>query len=244
MSQPEILRGKVTGYPSGQKGMVEVALGAFSADGETILARMGQCMAGVYWLPEIGDAVEVALPVRPGGEACIVAVHRQAGDAQTGQCWNAQNDCKQLLTRSGHCITFSDEKEKGKLLRQTAGALSALFDDGAQTITLRGKEEKAPSLVLDMKQGKVELRAEKELTVSCAGASIHIDSHGNITISAAGSLTLKAQEISLEGKQKIQEKAADIKVSAGMAAKVSGQGGLELTSGGITTVKGSMIKLN
>ncbi|MCI8857287.1 MAG: hypothetical protein HFH26_12205 [Clostridiaceae bacterium] len=42
MSQPEILRGKVTGYPSEQKGMVEVALGAFSADGETILARMGQ----------------------------------------------------------------------------------------------------------------------------------------------------------------------------------------------------------
>ncbi len=45
----------------------------------------------------------------------------------------------------------------------------------------------------------------------------------------------------LRGKE---EKAPDIKVSAGMTAKVSGQGGLELTSGGITTVKGSMIKLN
>ena len=87
MAERELLRGKVTSYPAdSDKGLVEVSIGAYDQENDTIYARMGQSMSGVYWLPEIGDVVEVELPGRPGGEPRIVHIHRTGEDAQTGAC--------------------------------------------------------------------------------------------------------------------------------------------------------------
>lgn len=245
MTERGILRGKVTAYPEGEdKGLVEVAVGAYGEEGDTVYARVEQSMSGVYWLPEIGDVVEVELPGLPGYEARIVHIHRQAEDEQTGQCWTQENDVKQLLTRSGHRVTWNDAKDGTSISVHTAGGLELRLEDGAKTVTVQAEGKDEPVLLLDVEHDEIKLSSGKKLTIACAGASITFDSSGNISINAKGKLSMEGQEITLESKTNLSAKGQKAEVAGSMSAKVSGQSQLELTSSGITQVKGSMIKLN
>lgn len=245
MTEREVLRGKVTSYPSESgKGLVEVSIGAYDEENDTIYARVGQSMTGVYWLPEIGDAVEVELSGTPGCEPRILHVHRPEGDEQTGACWTEKNDVKQLLTRSGHSLTLDDTQDETSVTLHTAGGLELRLEDKPQTAALRAEGADEPVLLLDMKNDEIRLASGKKLTITCGGASIAFDSSGNISIEAKGKLALNGREIALEAKSKLTAKGQQTEVSGGMTAKVSGQSQLELSSSGITQVKGGMVKLN
>jgi len=241
----EILRGKVLSYPEeGDKGLVEVSIGAYAEKSDTVYARVEQSMSGVYWLPEIGDVVEVELPGCPGGEPRIVHIHRPGGDAQTGACWTEKNDIKQFLTRSGHCVTLDDTQEHTAVTIHTAGGLELKLVDETQTVTLCATEKEAPILQLDVKNDTVKLSAGKELVIACGGASITFDSDGNITVKAKGTLDMSGDAVKVSASKKAALKGQDAELSAANGVKVEGKGKLELSSGGMTQVKGSMIKLN
>lgn len=241
----ELLRGKVTAYPQEDrsKGLVEVTVGAYDQDSGTILARAEQSMSGVYWLPELGDVVDVDIPDHPGCEARVVQVHRKEGDQQVSACWSDQNDVKQLKTRSGHTITWDDTQDKAALTIQTGGGLTIKLDDQAQTVAVRGTSDK-PALVLNMDKDSVSISTGQGLRLECGGAALEIDSSGNIKLSTGGKLEISAQDISLDAKLNLTAKGQQTQLSGGMTAKISGQTQLDLSSGGITQVKGSIVKLN
>ena len=240
----DILRGKVTAYPSGdQKGLVEVTVGAYDGENATVYARAQQGLAGVYWLPELGDVVEVEIPRLPGYEARIIHIHRKAGDEQTASCWTEKNDRKQFRTRTGHTVTLDDTQDKTALTIVTAGGLTMALDDAEQTVTVHGKED-TPVLLLNMKEDAVTLTAGKKLTLTCGGATLEIDESGNISIEAKGKLELSGREITLSAQSKLSAKGQQVELGGDVSAKLSGQSQLELSSGGITQVKGGMIKLN
>ena len=245
MTEREVLRGKVTSYPDGSdKGLVEVSIRAYDGENDTVYARVEQSMSGVYWLPEVGDVVEVELPDVPGGEPRILHIHRQSGDEQTGACWSEENNIKQLLTRSGHRVTLDDTQDETAITLHTSDGLELKLEDKPQTVTLRAGGKDEPVLLLDMKNDEIKLAAGKKLTISCGGASITFDSSGNISIEAKGKLALSGQEIALDAKSKLTAKGQQAEVTGGMTTKVSGQSQLELSSSGITQIKGSMVKLN
>lgn len=244
MAERVLLRGKVTAHPADKdKGLVEVRIGAYQKDKDTVYARIGQTIPGLYWLPEIGSVVEVEMPDGPGYEARIVHVHRSEGDEQTQACWTDANDRKQLRTRSGHTITWDDTKDKTALLIQSAGGLSAELDDGKKTVTVRGKEDE-PVFYLDMGKNEARLAVKEKLTIQCGGAAIEIDSSGSISIQAKGNLKLSAQNITLNAKSKLTAKAQQVEIGGALQTKVEGKSQMEVSSSGITAVKGSMIKLN
>lgn len=245
MAEREILRGKVLSYPQEEnKGLLEVSIGAYAEGGDTVYARVEQSMSGVYWLPEIGDVVEVELPARPGGEARILHIHRPGEDAQTGACWTEANDIKQFLTRSGHCVTLDDTEDHTAVTIRTAGGLELKLADETQIVTLRAAEKETPLLELDAENDTVKLSAGKELTIACGGASITFDSDGNITVKAKGTLDLSGDAVKISASKKAAVKGQDAELSAANGVKVEGKGKLELTSSGMTQVKGSMVKLN
>lgn len=244
MAERVLLRGKVTAYPADRsKGLVEVRIGAYQKDKDTVHARIGQTVPGLYWLPEVGDIVEVEMPDLPGYEARIVHIHRSEGDEQTQACWTDANDRKQLRTRSGHTVTWDDAKDKTAILVQSAGGLSAELNDGKKTVTVKGKEDE-PVFCLDMEKNEARLAVGKKLTIQCGGASIEIDSSGGISIQAKGDLKLSAQNITLNAKSKLTAKAQQVEIGGVLQTKVEGKSQMEVSSSGITTVKGSMIKLN
>ncbi len=245
MAEREILRGKVTSYPADEdKGLVEVSIGAYDQDGDTVYARVEQSMSGVYWLPEIGDVVEVELSDRPGGEPRIVHIHRPGEDGQTSACWTEKNDIKQLLTRSGHCVTLDDTEDQTAVTVHTAGGLELKLEDKPQTVTLCADGKETPLLLLDIANDAIKLNAGKELAITCGGASISIDSSGNIAVKAKGKLELSGQDVAVSAKGKASASGQNVELAATMAAKMEGKSQLDLTSSGITQVKGGMVKLN
>lgn len=245
MDDYDLLRGKVTAHlGEKEKGLVEVSLGGYSQDQDKLHARVAQDMSGVYWLPEIGDIVEVLLPRAPGYEARILHIHRPEGDAQAEECWTEKNDKKQFRTRTGHTITLDDTQDKTSILLKSAGGLELLLEDEPQTVTIRKKDAETPALKLNMKEDEIVLSAGKKLTVTCGGATLEIDSSGNISIQSKGKLELSGQEITLNAQSKLTAKGQQVEVSGGMTTNVTGQTQLQMSSSGITEVKGSMIKLN
>ena len=245
MDDFDILRGKVTAHlGEKEKGMVEVALGGYDKDQDKLHARVAQSMSGVYWLPEVGDVVEVLVPRAPGYEAHVLHIHRPEGDAQTADCWTEKNDKKQFKTRAGHTVTLDDTQDKTSIRIESAGGLNILLEDEPQTVTIRKKDAETPSLKLDMKDDAITLSAGKKFTITCGGATLEIDSSGNISIQAKGKLELSGQEITLNAQSKLTAKGQQVEVSGGMTTKVTGQTQLQLSSSDITEVKGSMIKLN
>lgn len=244
MAEYATLRGKVTAYPEQEKGLVEVQIGAFDSKRNTVQARAGQSMSGVYWLPEIGDVVEVELPQLPGYEARIVHIHRKKQDAQTKTCWNKENNVKQLRSRSGHTITLDDTKEKEKLTLHTAGGLELILEDQNQTVSIRKDKQENPVLTLDMKQQQVKLDGGKDLTITCGGSTIHMDSEGNLSIQAKGKLELSGKSITLKAKGTLEGKGEKVELQGSMSAQIQGKDQLKLTSGGVAQVKGSVVKLN
>ncbi len=243
--EDRILRGKVTAYPDEEnKGLVEVAVGAYEEQADKVFARMEHSLPGVYWLPEIGDAVEVALPPLPGAEARVVCVRRAEGDGQVEECWTEKNDKKQFKTRSGHTVTLDDTQDAASVSVATAGGLTLRLDDGAKTVTLKSADSDTPALTLDMENDKLTLSAGKDLSLTCGGAEVSIDSSGNIKISTGGDLSVSAKKISLEATANFTAKGQQAELNGSMTAAVSGQSQLDLTSSGITQVKGSMVKLN
>lgn len=245
MVQRQILRGRVTAYPTeGDKGLVEVSIGAYDQNGDTVYARAEQGVSGLYWLPELGDVVEVELSDLPGSEPRIVHMYRPEGDGQTARCWTEKNDKKQLLTRSGHCITLDDTQDRTALTVHTAGGLELRLEDEAQTVSLCAEGKDAPVLRLDMKKDELSLSAGKTLTIACGGASITLDGDGNIALKAKGKLELGGQDVSIAAQSSLTARGRQAELTGDMSAKVSGQSQLELSSGGVTQVKGGMVKLN
>ena len=236
MAEREILRGKVTSYPTdSDKGLVEVSISAYDGENDTVYARVGQSMSGVYWLPEIGDVVEVELSGIPGCEPRILHIHRPEGDEQTGTCWTEENNIKQLLTRSGHRVTLDDTQDAAAVTVRTAGGLELKLEDKPQTVILRAEGTDEPVLLLDMKHDEIKLAAGKKLTITCGG---------DLSVQTKGKLALSGQEIALDAKGRLTAKGQQAEMTGSMAAKVSGQSQLELSSGGVTQVKGGMVKLN
>jgi len=242
----ELMRGKVTAYPDDNKGLVEVELGECPQDGDKLLARVEPNVPGLYWLPEIGDVVDLEVPGVPGYEAHILHIHRQSGDGQTSSCWTENNDKKQLKSRSGHTVTLDDTKDNTSLTVHTAGGLELRLDDKQKQVTVKPESSETPSLTLeaDGEKDAATLKAGKKISLQCGGAEIKIDSSGNITISTSGKLSVSAQTIELTAKGNLTAKGQQAELKGNLTATVNGQTGLELTSSGITKVKGSMVKLN
>lgn len=245
MDDYDLLRGKVTAHlGEKEKGLVEVSLGGYNEDEDKLHARVAQNMSGVYWLPEIGDIVEVLVPGAPGYEAHILHIHRPEGDAQAEGCWTEKNDKKQIKTRAGHTITLDDTQDKTNILVESAGGLDLLLEDEPQTVSIQKKDAETPALKLNMKDNEIVLSAGKKFTITCGGATLEIDSSGNVSIQAKGKLELGGQEITLSAQSKLTAKGQQVEVSGGMTTKVTGQTQLQMSSSGITEVKGSMVKLN
>lgn len=245
MPDYDLLRGKVTAHLGDkEKGLVEVSLGGYDKDQDKIHARVEQAVSGLYWLPEIGDVVEVFVPRTPGYEAHVLRVHRPEGNEQVAACWTDKNDRKQIKTRSGHMITMDDTQDKTSITVQSAGGLQVSLADDPKTVTIKGKDGDTPKLTMDMKNDTISLDAGKKFTITCGSASIEIDSSGNVSIRAKGKLELSGQEITLNAQTKFTAKGQQMELSGGMTTKITGQTQLQMSSSGITEVKGSMIKLN
>ena len=191
---------------------------------------------GMYLLPEIGSEVVIAFNM--GDRNCPVAI---------GCLWNKKNalpketadehnKIKRFRTKGGCEVIFGDEKGKESIEVHTPVGLKLCIEDEKKTISIEDKEKKN-GIVIQAEKGIVKLSADKKMILEAGGKEMFVldGSAGNISIKgndikeeASKSLVLKGQNVKLEGTQ------MDIK----------GNSQLNMQSGGMAQIKGSMVKIN
>ncbi|MBX7224099.1 MAG: type VI secretion system tip protein VgrG, partial [Blastocatellia bacterium] len=136
----------------------------------------------------------------------------------------------------------ADEKNKTKAI-VTKSKLEINFDDENKIIIIRtpGKH----TIKMDDKSGAISIQDSNKNTVSLSKGGIALDSASNLKITAKGNISLEAKgnvtvkataNASMEGLQVAHK--AKAKFSANGAASA------EVTSSGIMTVRGTLVKIN
>lgn len=117
-----------------------------------------------------------------------------------------------------------DNHEKGLFTRS---GIKLLFNDDTQTVTL--ETPNGNKLVLDDDSGSITVEDENGNILKMESSGITLESAADINIKASGDVNIEG--INLNG-------------SASAQAKFEGSAGAELSSGGSTTVKGSIVQIN
>lgn len=188
---------------------------------------------GLYLLPEVG--AEVVIAFNMGDRNCPIVIGSLWNTKNAREKDNAKKDnpVKRFKTKGGCIVDFSDEKSKEKITIQTPKELFVKIEDENETITVADKEKKN-SIIINVKDGSVNVKSDKTIGLETGNSKVTLDSSGvtikgdAITVEASNSLTLKGTTVKVDGTQ----------------TTVSGNSKTDITSSGMTTVKGSMVKLN
>lgn len=205
---------------------------------------------GSYLLPEIGAHVLLAFHMgRLESPYVIGCVYNQT-NVIPGETAKENNPTKMLLTKGGNRIIISDEEEKEKITIQTKGGLSIILEDENQKI-MAADSAGDNSIVMDAKEGTLTLNAKSKVSIKVNGNEmLKLDGDNTkvlvktdqIAVEAAQKLTLKGQNVGIEGNTEI--KGQSVKVEAQTSLGLKGTGSLKAESSGITELKGSMVKVN
>ncbi|MCB7134952.1 VgrG-related protein [Cellulosimicrobium marinum] len=246
---PGAVSGPVPGIVSGTKdpqnlGRVTVKLPVLDDGLVTRWARVVQPGAGagrgMFVLPEVGDEVLVAFaegdldqpyvlgglfstkdkPPAPGGASAYV-------NGSDGSVTS-----RALTSRTGMYVQFVESPDAERLVVSDK--------DGKQTLVLVQKPQAGVEIT---SSGPVTVKADKAVEITAAQ---------DVTCtSTSGKVTVKGTQVALEGTSAIELKAPKVSVTAdaqlvlkGATATLDGTGTAEVTSSGVTTVKGSLVKLN
>lgn len=185
-----------------------------------VATPMGGSGRGFYALPEVGDEVVVAFEHGDINYPVVIGALWNGTDLPPQANGDGQNNIRQMVSRSGHQLTFDDTDGSETFILQSSAGHKLAFDDSAQTITLQS--DGGNKIVIDDSAGTITLE----------------DSGGNsLTMEASGTITLKSSgDLNLEG--------MNVTIKAGASLKLEGSAGAELTSSAIAKIQGSLVQIN
>lgn len=117
-----------------------------------------------------------------------------------------------------------DNHEKGFVTRSE---MKLLFDDEKSVMTL--ETPNGNTFVLSDDEGSISIADENDNRVVLDSSGITLESAGDITITASGDVTIEGTNVTL---------------TASAQLKAEGSAGAEVSSGGTTVVKGSVVQVN
>ncbi len=199
--------------------------------------------AGTFFLPEVGSEVVVAF-VNGNYDKPIVI----------GSLWNDQkplgdtfvtekNTIKTIRTAAGHEILFDETEDKGQITIQTAGKLKVNLADEKKVLTVSDDKAKT-GLTIDFENGKIALKAEKEMTFTIGSKDLIKLEDGTVTI--------KTDTVKLEGSQSLSMKGQNTEIRGGNSLNLKSDAAMEIKAGAtlkaegsaMTELKGGMVKIN
>ncbi len=127
-------------------------------------------------------------------------------------------------SRTGMSVEFVETPQEERLTVSSNG--------GAQRITLVQKAAKGIQIV---SEGPLELTAKEKVTIN-AQQDVAVSTSG-------GNVDLKGMDLKVQGSNVTIEAKAALELK-GATVKVAGQGTAELSASGVTTVRGSLVKIN
>jgi uncharacterized protein involved in type VI secretion and phage assembly len=185
-------------------GRIKVQLPRLPGGPETDWARVAQPAAGAgrgfYWLPEVGDEVLIAFELGQANRPYVLGALWNGKDKPMDGAYADDNTTRMIQTRSGHKIVLCDKPGEEKIV--------IADKSGNRTITF---DVKAKKLLVEAKEGDIELHAEKKIVLDCedlevktsktakldVGSNFNLKVGADATIKADGNLKLKASRVNI-----------------------------------------------
>ncbi len=190
-----------------------------------VWARLGTFYAssgvGALFYPEVDDEVVVGfMNEDPRYPVILGSVYSKKRAPPFPP--DEKNTRKALVTRSKLELSFDEEKKT--ILIQTPGKHIIKLDDTSGAISIQDSNGNTVSL----SKGGITLDSAKNLNINAKG-NVALKAGGNLTMEATGNATMSGAQVAHK---------AQAKFSA------SGNAQAEVTSSGILTVRGTLVKIN
>ena len=178
-------------------GRVKLRYPWLETAGESDWARIAVPMAGndrgTYFIPEIGDEVLVGFEEGNIDHPYVMGSLWNGEDPAPEAAVDADNDIRQIRSRSGHEVTFDDEDGDESVTIETAGGHTVTLDDGRDSITI----EDTGGNEIEFDAGSRALSITSDGTITIDASTIELTSSGNLDINAGGVLSLDGAMITL-----------------------------------------------
>jgi len=207
--------------------------GEIDSNTMTSLARIrGEVRFRGSALATAGATVALAgLGDRYNGPVYVSGVHQQVSEGH----WNTSIKIGLREPRTGSA------GKPDEII--TRGGLRIALDDDNHAIEISTPAKH--SVRLDDKTGAVTVKDGNGNTITLASGGVTIDSTNTITLKAKGDIALNAQGmLSLNGAAGVNITGAAIHASASTSFTAQGGAEAKLSSGGVVTVQGALVKIN
>ncbi|MDD2497550.1 MAG: phage baseplate assembly protein V [Desulfitobacteriaceae bacterium] len=201
---------------------------ALEMDWAFVMTPFGGNDCGFFFMPNVKDTVLVLF---------------ENGDIRRpyviGSLWGSlvtpplklnggKNETYQIKTPNKSIIELSDIEGKETITLKTPKERQVVLNDEKQLVELSDGNN---SLSLDSKNGEIKIKCKQKLT-------IEVGNNAKITIDGMSG------NIKIEGQQAINLEGAQIEINAKAKATFKGSAQVSVESGGMTSVKGGILKLN
>lgn len=182
---------------------------------------------GFVFIPEKGDQVLISFRYNDPNRPFVVG---SLFNGKTGAGGSDNNKIKSITTRSGSTITFDDDNEKGSI---------TVKDGAGNTVTLNGKDTVSVSAnaTISLSTGASSITLKKDGTIQIMGKDVSISGSKTTSMATDGNtFNTSASEANVNG--------TDVKVSALKNVEINGTAKATVSSSAITSIEGTIVKLN
>ncbi len=226
-------------------GRVKVNYPWLAEDDESYWARIATMMAGndrgTYFIPEIDDEVLVAFEHGDINYPYILGSLWNGKDKVHETNDDGKNNLRVIKSRCGHKIIFDDTdgNEKITIIDHTEKR-KIVIDSKEKTIDIRNENGKINIFAGD----DINIETDKNLNIK-TGQDMKSDIGSNFTTKASSSVEIKSGSSTTikSGSSMTVNAGASSNIEAGANIKVKGAMAT-VEASGVTTVKGSIVKLN
>ncbi len=204
---------------------VQVKLPLLQAGTLGLWARLGSFYAsngfGAEFFPEVGDEVVVAfMNGDPRFPVIVGSLYSKKNPPPVPP--DAKNNQKSIVTRSKLRIDFFEEDQAVEV--STPHGQSVRLDDTAKTVTIKDRNGNSVTLA----EGGITIDSATKISMT-AKTDISVSAQGKLSLTGTGGVTIDGLTINAK---------ADTSFSA------QGSADAKLTSSGLVTVQGSLVKIN
>ncbi|AEE44308.1 VgrG-related protein [Cellulomonas fimi] len=220
-------------------GRVRLQFPVHSDQYESGWARVVQLGAGASrgtgLLPEVGDEVLVAFSEGDLGQPYVLGgLYNGKDKPEPDQVGGTDGKIQRrvFVSRTGMRVEHLEKPGGEELVLSTNG--------GAQKIRLVQKPDASIEIVSEgpvtvTAKKEVQVTAQKDVSVTTQTGAVTVKG-ADVTLEGSKSVVVKSPKLTLEGTATTEVKGASVKVAA--------TGTAELSASGVTTVRGSLVKIN
>ncbi|MCM1192400.1 MAG: phage baseplate assembly protein V [Butyrivibrio sp.] len=211
-------------------------------DDVPVLTCYGGGDYGAYCLPEEGDTVRLTFLGGDFRHPVVTGCRFPESSGFVADACQEKNLNKVFRLKNGSRIALSGEKGEEKLEVAGPEQMEWVLDEKNRQ-TAFGDREKKNRLLLDKKEGKALIKAEKVIRLECGDSSLELKENGTVVLNCK-QLTLEAKNVKISGKAKVQLEGQELAMQGTTSASLSCKGQVKVEGRGALKLSGAMIHLN